>query len=225
MAPGLLQAGELITRAEALFEQLKTSPEARNHMSHADALWRYRPYQGGEPYQSIDWRQSARTDRILVREAEPAHVSAAVFWMAPSLRANPHPIPVLLALGHFLAAQGRPMAWHDGQSRLTRTYAVFLQAFEHYFGNGFLTATLHQLPQATQLIVAADFSELDQDSTQLLQRYSAEGHRAILLHCSEKPLGPENTLNVLAQRLAWPIITVSTEAKEEAVLAKLLMIV
>ena len=42
----------------------------RRRMGAGDAFWQFRQYQSGDPASRIDWRQSARTDRLYLRERE-----------------------------------------------------------------------------------------------------------------------------------------------------------
>ena len=44
------------------------------------AFWQYRPYALGDPARSVDWRRSAREDRILVREREREAAQTVWFW-------------------------------------------------------------------------------------------------------------------------------------------------
>ena len=44
------------------------------------AFWQYRPYAPGDPARSVDWRRSAREDRILVREREREASQTVWFW-------------------------------------------------------------------------------------------------------------------------------------------------
>ena len=43
-------------------------------------FWQYRLYTGGDPANRIDWRKSARTHKVLIRENEWAAVNTLWLW-------------------------------------------------------------------------------------------------------------------------------------------------
>lgn len=44
-------------------------------------FWQYREFQGGDSSRTIDWRQSARTDRILIRQKEKEAQHRSTIWI------------------------------------------------------------------------------------------------------------------------------------------------
>lgn len=105
-----------------------------------EAFWQFREYQPGDIPREIDWRQSAKTDRVYIRQSERHTAQTCLFWSkrnedmgfqsarAPYSKAQSTAVLSLaLALLHSragemigFAGQGRP-----GHSEKT------LQRFEH----------------------------------------------------------------------------------------------
>ncbi|MFI5018878.1 MAG: DUF58 domain-containing protein, partial [Dongiales bacterium] len=52
----------------------------RRRIGTGDAFWQFRQYQPGEPATRIDWRQSAKSDRLFLRETEWAAAQSVWFW-------------------------------------------------------------------------------------------------------------------------------------------------
>jgi len=53
-----------------------------------DAFWQFRQYQPGEPAARIDWRQSAKSDRLFLRETEWAAAQSVWLWRDASASMN-----------------------------------------------------------------------------------------------------------------------------------------
>lgn len=60
----------------------------RRRVGTGDAFWQFRQYQPGEPATRIDWRQSAKSDRLFLRETEWAAAQSVWLWRdaSPSMR-------------------------------------------------------------------------------------------------------------------------------------------
>jgi len=85
---------ELMVQADRIARSLAAGAHGRRMAGSGEDFWQYRAAQPGEPASHIDWRQSARSDQLWVREREaesPQHVS---LWCDPSAsmhwRSSPH---------------------------------------------------------------------------------------------------------------------------------------
>ncbi|MBS7791832.1 DUF58 domain-containing protein [Roseococcus sp. SDR] len=56
----------------------------RRRSGHGDAFWQFRPYTAGDAASSVDWRQSAKADRLFVRETEWEAAQTVLLWRDPS---------------------------------------------------------------------------------------------------------------------------------------------
>ena len=67
----------------------------RRRIGTGDAFWQFRQYQPGEPATRIDWRQSAKSDRLFLRETEWAAAQSVWFWRDASASMDWHSAPGL----------------------------------------------------------------------------------------------------------------------------------
>jgi uncharacterized protein (DUF58 family) len=56
----------------------------RRRTGPGDSFWQFRRYQQGDSAHAIDWRQSAKSDRLYVRESEWAAAQSVWLWPDPS---------------------------------------------------------------------------------------------------------------------------------------------
>jgi uncharacterized protein (DUF58 family) len=84
----------LLHRAEAVAARLPPLLVAADHVAAAiaigvhgrrragpgDTFWQFRPYRVGDPASKVDWRRSAKTDRLFVREREWEAAQTVWLW-------------------------------------------------------------------------------------------------------------------------------------------------
>lgn len=70
----------LVVAAERVAATVMQGVHGRRRPGQGDAFWQYRPYLQGDPASRIDWRQSARGDRLFVRETEWEAAQTVVLW-------------------------------------------------------------------------------------------------------------------------------------------------
>ena len=60
----------------------------RRRVGQGDAFWQYRPYRDGDSASQIDWRQSARSRHLFVRETEWEAAASVWLWRdaSPSMQ-------------------------------------------------------------------------------------------------------------------------------------------
>lgn len=139
-----------------------------------ESFWQFREYQPGDVPREIDWRQSAKTDRIYIRQSEHYTAQICLFWakrnidMAFQSSGTPYSkaqaasvLSLALALLHSragemigFAGQGRP-----GHSEKT------LQTFEHSLGENdasTLPSSLN-LPKNAAFYALSDFLETPEE--------------------------------------------------------------
>lgn len=111
-----------VRRGAARFER---GIHPRRRPGPGDSFWQYRPFESGEPVQRIDWRRSARSDRLYVRERE--WETSRVLWLwadrGPGMRFASRPgLPskeeralLLCFVAAWLAFEaGEVVAWAEG---------------------------------------------------------------------------------------------------------------
>lgn len=97
-----------------------------------EKFWQYREYTAGDPLQSIDWRASAKTDRLYIRQKEWQTTQTALFWVQNDLamsyssekkRATKQEEATILALALaiLMTKAGEQIGHLDGKMRPGRT--------------------------------------------------------------------------------------------------------
>lgn len=74
----------LIVEAERIAATVMQGVHGRRRSGHGDAFWQFRPYMPGDSATSVDWRQSAKADRLFVRETEWEAAQTVLLWRDPS---------------------------------------------------------------------------------------------------------------------------------------------
>lgn len=74
----------LIVAAERIAATVMQGVHGRRRSGHGDAFWQFRPYTAGDAAASVDWRQSAKADRLFVRETEWEAAQTVLLWRDPS---------------------------------------------------------------------------------------------------------------------------------------------
>ena len=78
----------LAVEARQVSAQLQLGIHGRRRPGPGEEFWEFRPFSSGESASRIDWRRSARDDRLYVREREWESASAYWLWfdLSPSMR-------------------------------------------------------------------------------------------------------------------------------------------
>ncbi len=94
----------LLLAAERVAASVAQGVHGRRRTGRGDSFWQYRHFVEGDSARSIDWRQSARSDRHFVRETEWEAAQTAWLWVA----------------------DGEAMRWHSRGMAPKRERAVLL---------------------------------------------------------------------------------------------------
>lgn len=71
----------LALEARQVSAQVALGIHGRRRAGPGETFWQFRPFTSGEPAHRIDWRRSARDDRLYVREREWETASTYWLWM------------------------------------------------------------------------------------------------------------------------------------------------
>lgn len=74
----------LLVAAERVAATVAGGIHGRRRTGPGESFWQYRPTQPGDPATAIDWRQSARSDRLFTRETEWSAAQTVWLWRDPS---------------------------------------------------------------------------------------------------------------------------------------------
>ena len=70
----------LLVAALRVASTVEQGVHGRRRVGTGEAFWQFRQYQPGEPATRIDWRQSAKSDRLFLRETEWAAAQSVWLW-------------------------------------------------------------------------------------------------------------------------------------------------
>ncbi len=166
--PGLLIAAERVaaTVAQGLHGRRRTGT--------GETFWQYRPFEAHDPASAVDWRRSARSDSLYVRETEWEAAQSVWLWAdpSPSMRYRSKPtLPdkreraqilllstaaLLLRAGErvaLLGAEDRPAMGRHALERLVER----LLAAEARDGDGADLPAAERLPRHAHVLLFGDF--------------------------------------------------------------------
>ena len=70
----------LLVAAERVAATVAQGVHGRRRVGQGDSFWQFRPFLPGDATNRIDWRQSARSERIFVRETEWEAAQTVALW-------------------------------------------------------------------------------------------------------------------------------------------------
>lgn len=70
----------LVVAAERVAATVMQGVHGRRRSGMGDAFWQFRPYSPGDAASRLDWRQSAKSDRLFVRETEAEAAQTVLLW-------------------------------------------------------------------------------------------------------------------------------------------------
>lgn len=70
----------LMIQAERVASTVAQGEHGRRRVGHGDAFWQFRRYRQEDPSMAIDWRQSAKSQHLFVREREWAAAASVWIW-------------------------------------------------------------------------------------------------------------------------------------------------
>jgi uncharacterized protein (DUF58 family) len=141
----------------------------RRRVGAGDAFWQFRQYQPGDPTARIDWRQSAKSDRLYLREMEWAAAQSVWLWRDASASMDWRSMPslplkseradlLILAVAALLLRAGERVALLGGESRPSASRSS-LERLAQALGRNApdsLPPTF-ALPRHAQLVLVGDF--------------------------------------------------------------------
>lgn len=194
----------LLVAAERVASHVAPGVHGRRRVGPGETFWQFRRYQPGDPVTAIDWRKSAKSDPVFVRETEWTAAQAVWLWhdRSPSMDYRSRPslptkrdraallvmaLAVLLERGgEAVAALGDGRAPAQGRVMLTRLAAALSEP-----GPAGNLPPAAALPRFAQVVLAGDLlaplEEIDGAVRRLADR-GAMGHMVQVLDPAEEAL-------------------------------------
>jgi uncharacterized protein (DUF58 family) len=186
----------LLVAAERVAATVAQGVHGRRRVGQGDAFWQFRRYDPGDTAQSIDWRQSARSEAVFVRENEWEAAESVWLWhdASASMRyrsaaglpeKGDRAIVLALALaillvrgGERVARLGGDMLPATGRAAINRIAAAFARAGEDTPPS---LPPLEALPRHARLVVIGDLLSPAAEIAPVLRWYAGRGVRGQLV--------------------------------------------
>ncbi|HTP82497.1 MAG TPA: DUF58 domain-containing protein [Alphaproteobacteria bacterium] len=187
----------LLVAAERVAMTVAQGVHGRRRVGQGETFWQFRRYQPGDSAEDIDWRQTAKTDRIFVRETEWEASESVWLWRdsSPSMhwRSNQR-LPekseradlltlalaaLLIRGGEQVGLMGASLRPSMGRAALTRIAEIMARPSAD--ASRSLPPADIPLPRYAQVALVSDFlTPLDQVAA-AVRRIAARGVKGYLL--------------------------------------------
>lgn len=168
-------------------------PHATRRAGGGESFWQYREYVSGDTPGSIDWRQSAKGERVFVREKEQFRAQSHLFWIQRepgmdfcsdknllSKRQTAQVIALTLALLHARGGEIVGMAGRGGAGHSGRAMQAFETALEEN-DPAALPASGLRVPADCNLVLIGDFLSPVSDIERSLEPLAHRTRNATIL--------------------------------------------
>jgi uncharacterized protein (DUF58 family) len=190
----------LLVAAERVAATVMQGVHGRRRPGQGDAFWQFRPFVAGDSLARMDWRQSAKTDRLFVRETEWEAAQTVGLWRdaGPGMDWSGSPGRatkreraelLLLALGALLLRGGeRLRLFGDGRALAGRGA---LPALAEALGRHADPPRDQRLPRHARAVLLGDFLaplEETRGAVSALAAQGVHGHLVQVLDPAEESL-------------------------------------
>ncbi len=203
--PGYRQLGEalaaplppLLVAADRVATTVAQGVHGRRRVGQGESFWQFRPYGYGDARQQIDWRRSARSDRLYIRETEWEAAQSVWFWLDQSASMNYRSDSALpekweratvlnLALMSLLvrgseriALLDRPDRPASGRATLNRIASIVTERQTRENDDGIPPTP--ELPRYGSVVLIGDFLAPPETILQAARTLAARGIRGFML--------------------------------------------
>jgi uncharacterized protein (DUF58 family) len=178
--------------AERVAETVSPGAHGRRRVGQGESFWQFRPYQSGDTIERIDWRQSAKGDRLYIRETEWAAAQSVYLWRDSGIgmsyrSADDLPTKrercelLLLALTSLLLRGGERIALLGGEGKPSSGRGALNAILAGLVRDTPLEAANQVVPRNACLILFSDFLGPVAEIAAALTRIAASGVTAQLI--------------------------------------------
>jgi len=184
----------LLVAAERVASTVAQGVHGRRRVGIGETFWQFRPFQPGDSSSRIDWRQSARSSQLFLRDEEWEAAESVWLWCdaSPSMdyRSARGPskqdraLLLLLALASLLTRAGERIALLGDQRRPIGGRAGMSALIERLMARQLPGPSLtpsQSLPRYARLVVISDFFLPVTELRDRLRQFVAMGVRGHLL--------------------------------------------
>jgi len=183
----------LLLEAERVAQSVWHGAHGRRRAGDGDDFWQFRSYDTGDAASRIDWRQSARTDKLYVRMREWNTAQNVCLWtdVSGSMRyASAQNLPTKadrakllnLALASLLLRGGEKTLWCEGEGFFPIQSKQGLERAAGVITAGTTLPPRMDLPRHAHIVMASDFLMPEDALRERMRLYAADNRRGVLLH-------------------------------------------
>jgi uncharacterized protein (DUF58 family) len=193
----------LLVAAERVASTVAQGVHGRRRVGVGETFWQFRPYQQGDSTSRIDWRQSARTANLFLRDQEWEAAESVWLWADASASMayrsaatwatkGDRALLLLLALASLLTRAGERIALLGQRRRPTGGRVGMASLCEDLMTGppAVSIAPNQQLPRYARLVLISDFFVPVDELRLRLRNFVAMGVRGHLLQVLD-PAEPE----------------------------------
>ena len=196
----------LLVAAERVATTVSQGVHGRRRVGSGETFWQFRQYQPGDPGNRIDWRQSAKSQRVFIRETEWEAAQSVWLWRDPSgsmsYRSSDQ-LPtkqdratllllaaasLLIRGGEYVGLLGRDRIPFSGRSALARLSEPLFGAKDDDASADGIPKRV-QIPRHSRLVLIGDFLAPLEDIDRQVRSYGADaikGHMLQVLDPAEE---------------------------------------
>ncbi|MBX6368802.1 MAG: DUF58 domain-containing protein [Rhodospirillales bacterium] len=184
----------LLVEAERVAATVAQGVHGRRRVGQGETFWQFRQYQPGDSPQRIDWRESAKSQRVFVRETEWEAAQSVWLWRdaSPSMNwASTKSLPTKAARADLLVValaallvRGGERTTFLGSGLAPSSSRLVLGRIAQLVDRGMPTGSLPEfemLPRYAQTVIVGDLLSPLDEVQKLVGRYTASGVRGHLL--------------------------------------------
>jgi uncharacterized protein (DUF58 family) len=185
----------LLLEAERVASIVHQGTHGRRRAGQGESFWQFRRYASGDDARQIDWRQSARSDKLFIREREWEAAQSAYLWADHSGSmhyASSKNVPakaerarlLMLALASLLLRGGEKVIWLNE----TPVFALGKNGLERIAARIDPAEKGESLPppvrfaRFSHMVLCSDFLMPEEDFLAFMHGYAAHNIRGVLMH-------------------------------------------
>jgi uncharacterized protein (DUF58 family) len=184
----------LLVEAERVAATVAQGVHGRRRVGQGETFWQFRQYEPGDSPQRIDWRESAKSQRVYVRETEWEAAQSVWLWRDASASmdwTSSKALPTKAARADLLTVALAALLVRGGErttllesGMAPASGRIILGRIAQLVDRAEATGSLpgfEMLPRYAQLVVIGDLLSPLDEMQKLVSRYTAAGVRGHLL--------------------------------------------
>jgi uncharacterized protein (DUF58 family) len=189
----------LLVAAERVATTVAQGVHGRRRVGQGETFWQFRPYATGDAAQRIDWRESAKSQRLYIRETEWEAAQSVWLWRDASASmdyASTTALPtkrqradlLIVALAALLSRGGERVSMLgsgvpplSGRVALSRIAALVDRPAASSAVGGASLPRYEPLPRYAQVVVIGDFLSPLEEIHTIVSGFAASGLRGHML--------------------------------------------